>query len=247
MEIGPGVGVLTQQLAKKAGKVIAVEKDQKMCEILKEILKNFKNVEIFNDDVLKWKPNYKLLTTNYKVIANLPYYITAPVLRKFLESKYLPQEMVLMVQKEVARRICAKPPDMSLLTVSVQFYSKPKIISYVSKRSFWPQPKVDSAIIKITPQDLQRPGLCGLFFKIVRAGFSHPRKQLLNNLSKGLVLSSPNGLKLNKPSQILSCKTWAGKDKVKLWLKKNKIQPTQRAETLSVKNWVDLSKTFKKI
>ena len=224
-EIGPGIGVLTQELVKKTRKVIAIEKDPKMIEILKEVLNDFNNVEIVQGDILKINPRYWLpITGYYKVVANLPYYIVSPVIRKFLESKYPPKEMILMVQKEVAQRICSKPPDMNLLAVSVQFYSKPEIIAFVSKKSFWPQPKVDSAIIKITVNRKQLIVNRNLFFKVVKASFSQPRKQILNNLSKGL--------KLNK-------------EKVKSWLLENNILPTQRAETLSIQDWLNLAKTLK--
>jgi 16S rRNA (adenine1518-N6/adenine1519-N6)-dimethyltransferase len=131
--------------------------------------------------------------------------------------------MVLIVQKEVAQRICAKAPDMNLLAVSVQFYARPKIISYISKKSFWPQPKVDSAIIKITTDDKQSAIDGDLFFKIVKAGFSQPRKQLINNLSKKLKID---------------------KMKIGAWLWRNNIQPNQRAETLSVKDWLKLTKAY---
>ena len=234
LEIGPGTGVLTQELAKHSKKVIAVEKDRKMVRILKEILKDYKNVEIIQGDVLKINPlgspladvqkNYKI--KNYKVIANLPYYITSPVIRKFLENKNPPELMVLMTQKEVAQRICTKPPKMNLLAVSVQFYGKPKIISYVSKQSFWPQPEVDSAIIKIVPSgELKKKTGSRLFFKIVKAGFSQPRKQIINNFKKVL--------KLKKQS-------------LGQWLGAFGIKPNQRAETLKMKDWINLSRTVNK-
>jgi len=134
--------------------------------------------------------------------------------------------MILMVQKEVAQRICAKPPKMSILAVSVQFYAKTEILFCVPKNSFWPRPKVDGAVIKIVPKEPStRPGLVvnkNLFFKVVKAGFSQPRKQLVNNLA--------NGSKLNKEG-------------VKKWLLKNKINPTQRAETLEIKDWLNLTRT----
>jgi len=153
----------------------------------------------------------------------LPFYLTAPVIRKFLEAENPPKEMIFMVQKEVGQRICAKPPKMSILAVSVQIYAKPEIVSYISKNSFWPQPKVDSVIIKILnvkSQVLNRE----LFFRVVKAGFSHPRKQLVNNLSTELEM---------------------GKEKVKNWLLENEIEPQQRAETLEVKDWINLTKTIK--
>jgi len=231
LEIGPGLGVLTIELAKKAKKVITIEKDQKMIEILKETLTGLKNVEVIKGDILKFQISdfgFRI----FKVVANLPFYLTAPVIRKFLETNGVrPHQLVLVVQKEVGQRICAKPPDMSILAVSVQFYAQPKIISYVSKKSFWPQPKVDSAIIKITPisavmfdRTYLRKKKREKFFKIVRAGFSQPRKQLINNLSKGLKID---------------------KEKIKTWLLKNNIQPKQRAETLSIKDWLNLTKSFK--
>jgi len=237
LEIGPGLGALTQELAKKAKKIIAVEKDARMCQALKEQLKDFDNIEIINQDILKFEiiklfKNLKLKIKNYKIVANLPFYITAPVIRKFLESENPPQEMVLIIQKEVAQRICPRPPrlrqgyggqaKMSILAISVQFYAEAKIISYISKKSFRPRPKVDAAIIKIKPENkYQTDG--AKFFKIVKAGFSQPRKQLINNLSKKL--------KINK-QKINSLLFSAG------------VEPTQRAETLSINDWLDLSKVL---
>lgn len=219
LEIGSGTGILTRALAEKVEKVIAVEKDPKMVAILKETLKDFKNIEIIQKDIRHIKPAIK----NYKVVGNLPFYLTAPVIRQFLESSSPPKEMVLTVQKEMGQRICAKPPRMNLLATAVQVYAESKIISYISKRSFWPRPKVDAAIIKITPG----PPLTenrDLFFKVVKAGFSQPRKQLINNLSKGLKMS---------------------REKTIAWLQKNKISPTQRAETLKVEDWLKLIKNCK--
>jgi 16S rRNA (adenine1518-N6/adenine1519-N6)-dimethyltransferase len=248
LEIGPGLGILTKELAKmvhpvkssqsevfagdeqfnRVKKVIAIEKDQNLVRILNNELriKNIKNVEIVKGDILKidLKP-YTLNFKSYKLVANLPYYITGPVIRMFLESANPPESMVLMVQKEVAQRIVARPPDMSILAVSVQFYAKPEIISYVSKKSFWPQPKVDSAILRITPliNADRRLINADLFFRIVKAGFSQPRKQLINNFSKSLELP---------------------RKEVETWLKRNKIQPSQRAETLTLKNWLDLANSY---
>lgn len=225
VEVGPGIGTLTKELAQRAKKVLAVEKDKKMVEVLKETLASFKNTEIISADILK----YEALNFNeeYKLIANLPYYITSPVIRKFLEEKQRPRFMVLMVQKEVAQRICSKPPEMSLLAVSVQFYAAAEIVSYVSKNCFWPSPKVDSAIIKITPQKNQKISP-ELFFEVAKSGFAHPRKQLVNNL---LLLKTFKGVKLDKYI-------------VSEWLLKNKINPNQRAETLPVEKWIDLANNF---
>lgn len=226
LEIGPGIGNLTLKLAGKAKKVIAIEKDKRMCEILENIIKsqNIKNIKVINKDILK--TNLGIYTLKpYKLVANLPYYITSPVIRRFLEMKNTPESIILMIQKEVAQRICAKPNKMSLLAVSVQFYAKPKIISYISKKAFWPEPKVDSAIIRIVLLKTKfSKKFIEKFFKIVKAGFSQPRKQLINNLSKGLKLE---------------------KERIKDWLLENEIEPSQRAETLSVNEWQKLAKSFK--
>ncbi len=220
LEVGPGIGTLTAGLANVVKKVIAVEKDRNMCQILKETLKDYKNIEIINDDILK---AYIDLPQQYKLVANIPYYLTSPLIRKFLETEHPPEYIILMVQKEVAQRICASTPNMSVLAISVQFYATAKIISYVKKENFWPKPKIDSAIIKITPHKNTSLVSSELFFKIVKAGFSQPRKQLGNNLSKILKLD---------------------KQQIGLWLSKNKLNPTQRAETLSIDDWINLTNSF---
>lgn len=240
LEVGPGIGTLTQKLAEKAKKIIAIEKDKTMVEILSAQggpASGWKNVEIINADILKI--NLKPYTSKpYKLVANIPYYLTSPLIRKFLEQKNPPKEIVLMIQKEVAQRICAKPPNMSLLAISVQFYAVPKIISYVSKNCFLPSPKIDSAIIKIHPIKYREKVILpsaklfdgvnpqkkynidsDLFFKVVKVGFSQPRKQILGNLSRGLKID---------------------KEKINKWLLENKIKVNQRAETLSVEDWIKL-------
>ena len=263
LEVGPGIGNLTAELAKRVKKVIAIEKDQKMVEILNELLEGWKvrNVKIVKADILKFSPKiYNLKSKIYKVVANIPYYLTSPLIRKFLENTGVqPLQMVLMVQKEVAQRIVARPPEskrinpplrpslplghMSILAVSVQFYAKAEIISYISKKSFWPQPKVDSAIIKIKPliNTDKRLISADLFFKIVKAGFSQPRKQLINNLSKNLKVDE---LKLISTRRSLALARVIDKIKVRNWLLKNKIQPVQRAETLNLEDWINLVKSM---
>ncbi|OHA62855.1 MAG: ribosomal RNA small subunit methyltransferase A, partial [Candidatus Wildermuthbacteria bacterium GWA2_46_15] len=208
LEIGPGLGSLTQALAQKAKRVVAIEKDGRLIPILSETLRDLGNVEIILGDALKlnWPPSMPR-GQRYKLVANLPYYITQPIIRRFLEAENPPELMVLLLQKEVAQRICAQPPKMSLLAVSVQLYADVKIIDYVSKKAFWPKPKVDGAIIKLKTQSVKRKVNEKLFFEIVRAGFSQPRKQLLNNLSKSLNLS---------------------REEVLVWLSKNKISPQRR-------------------
>jgi 16S rRNA (adenine1518-N6/adenine1519-N6)-dimethyltransferase len=224
LEIGPGAGFLTQKLARIAQQIIAVEKDKKMVEILRSTLTEFENVDIVHADALKIDyTKYEILDTAYKLVANLPYYITAPTIRKFLEAEYQPQSMTFIIQKEVARRICAKPPDMSILAVSVQFYAAAKIIAFIKPSSFWPQPHVQSAIIHIVPRKQTPPVSPKEFFRAVKAGFSHPRKQLINNLSAGLNHS---------------------REQTASWLEKNSIEPARRAETLSAQDWINLVKNL---
>ncbi len=221
LEIGPGLGTLTFELAQKAQKVIAIEKDQAMIDILQQTLGGHDNIEIIQGDVLK-NTNYQL-PSNYKVVANVPYYITSPIIRMFLETPHQPSQILLMIQKEVAQRICAKPGNMSILAVSVQFYASAKIVAKVSKECFWPAPKVDSAVINIIPH-AQKPSVNPeLFFEIVKAGFVQPRKQLGNNLSKTLKKD---------------------REKINVWLAKNSINPLQRAETLSIHDWEALTASF---
>ncbi|MEA3344466.1 MAG: 16S rRNA (adenine(1518)-N(6)/adenine(1519)-N(6))-dimethyltransferase RsmA [Patescibacteria group bacterium] len=228
LEIGPGIGTMTIELAKKAKKIIAVEKDFKMVEILKDTLSDFQNIEIIQDDILKFVDSKFVINDSYKVVANLPYYITSPVIRKLLEINNKPKEIILMVQKEVAQRICACAPKTNLLAISVQFYAMPKIISYVSKKSFYPKPKVDSAIIQLKTVKQNSKIDKDKFFKIVKAGFSHPRKQLANNLLKELDFSDK---KINK-EEIISL------------LDRKGIFATQRPETLTLKNWIELTKVL---
>ena len=220
IEIGPGLGILTKELAKKAGKVISIEKDLALIPILKNNLQGLKNIEIISGDAIRMSfGNFK----NYKVVANLPYYAATAIIRKLLESKIKPKLMVLMLQKEVAQRICAKPPKMSLLGISVQLYAKVKIIDYVSKNAFWPKPIVDSAVIKLEIKNSKLKVNKDLFFKIIKAGFSQPRKQLLNNLSKGLDLP---------------------KEEIKNWLEDNGINPSKRGQDLDLKDWLSLVRKF---
>ena len=221
VEVGPGLGVLTKALAEQAGYVIAIEKDASMVQILKDTLREYNNVEIIHGDALK-VTSYELQVTRYKVVANIPYYLTSPLMRKFIESKNQPEQMVLMVQKEVAQRICSKPPRMSLLAVSVQFYAEAKIVAKVPKKYFWPSPKVDSAVISIIPKQ-EKPSVdADAFFTVVKAGFSQPRKQLANNFSVAFKKDRPN---------------------IEAWLFQNNINPKQRAETLTLQDWINLTQT----
>ena len=235
MEIGPGLGVLTKELAKQAGWVLAIELDSKLAAILKKTLDSFNNVTIINEDILKIEPAALLQEQkpplpvdrplSYKVVANLPYYITSPVLRHFLEASAKPQIMVVMVQREVAEAIVAKPGQRSMLSISVQFYGEPKIISYVPAKSFYPVPEVDSAILRI---DLYpKPAVAVTdersFFEVVRAGFTATRKQIGNSLAQGLGVSKTEVLSL---------------------LEEVNIAPQRRAETLTLEEWAQLCQVF---
>ena len=230
MEIGPGLGVLTRELTQQADRVIAIELDDRLADILKQTLVSFANVSIVNGDILKLDPadllrEYCPELKSYKVVANLPYYITSPVLRHFLEASIKPQTMVVMVQKEVAEEIAAKPGRMSLLSVSVQLYGKPEIIDYVPAESFYPAPEVDSAILKIAlyPEPAVEITDIEGFFTVVRAGFTASRKQMGNSLAQGLGLPKAEALAL---------------------LEKTGITSQRRAETLTLEEWARLWRVF---
>lgn len=235
LEIGAGFGTLTFELAKFVKKVIACELDKRLVKALKNV-QDVKNVQIVEGDIFKqWSViNSQLADLKYKLISNLPYNITSLVLRNFLEKKPRPKEMVLLVQKEVAERILVEPGEMSLLSVMVQFYAEPKIINFVSKKNFWPEPEVDSAIIKIEGltsaprpelraegRPLRWDGEVRKFFRVVKAGFSAKRKQLHNNLSACLKMSD---------------------EEIKKTLRKLKLDERIRAQDLSIQDWVNLTK-----
>ena len=232
IEVGPGLGVLTRELAKQAGWVVAVELDNKLADILKQTLASFKNLTIVNEDVLKIdpaallkEPKADFSSESYKMVANLPYYIASPVLRHFLEAQVKPQLMVVMVQKEVAEEIVAEPGRMSLLSVGVQLYGETKIISYVPAQCFYPAPEVDSAILRVLPypQPMNEVSDRESFFALARAGFSAARKQIANSLAQGLGVSKDDALSL---------------------LKKAEIAPQRRAETLTLEEWARLWRVY---
>jgi 16S rRNA (adenine1518-N6/adenine1519-N6)-dimethyltransferase len=225
IEIGPGKGILTKYLAQCAKKVLAIEIDADLAEKLGKF--NLKNTKVITEDILKINLP-KLIEENdflpYRVVANLPYYITSKIIRLFLETKYPPIEMIFMVQKEVGNRISAKPGQESILSISVKFYAESEILFDVSRENFNPAPEVDSTVIRIKRKKNPPKVETSKFFSIVRAGFSSKRKMLVNNLSSGF----------NLP-----------KDKVSEILKKAGIEPTQRAQELALENWLDLYKKLK--
>jgi len=234
VEIGPGFGILTFALARAAKAVIAYEIEKKLQPYWEEKQKEYHNVEIIWGNFLtEIKRKESSVKSQFKVVANLPYQITSSILRTLLEMKNKPERIVVMVQKEVAERITARPGEMSLLSVSVQYYGEPKIEAKVTKGNFWPEPKVDSAILSIktfkhiNPSTRAKLGAGrGIqtysdeeFFRVVKAGFAHKRKQLWRNLSVGL--------------QIEAARVKAA---VALITGNEKI----RAEELSVEQWIKL-------
>ena len=190
LEIGPGTGTLTFELAKYAGKVIAVEKDLALAEILKkEILcRGINNVEVTAGDILKMPLEPFARMVPYRVVANIPYYLTARLIRKLLEEVPQPKDILFTIQKEVAERIVSKPPHMNLLALAVQLYGAPKILFTIHKGAFWPVPEVEAALIKIENISKNIFSESGIsepdFFRIARAAFQTKRKILLNSLAR---------------------------------------------------------------
>jgi len=230
LEIGPGLGHLTRALADTGARIVSVEVDRDLQKTLEEEFSGVPNVTILGGDILERAPEKWLENTRetppYRVVANLPYYITSAILRYLLEADCPPTRLVIMVQREVAQQIIAKPPHSSLLGVSVQYYGKPRIVDIVPAGAFYPRPKVDSAIIRIdvAPPPPDRDPI--LFFKIVRAGFGAKRKQLKNALANGLKITN---------------------DQASWMLARANIEPSRRAETLSLQEWDTLVRAAKSI
>ena len=227
IEIGPGIGVLTNELCQLADKVVAVELDKRLLPVLDETLAEYDNVKIINDDVLKLDLN-KLIAEEFPgkevvVCANLPYYITSPVIMKLLEDKLPVTAITVMVQKEAAQRICADigSRESGAVTVSVNYYAEPKLLFGVSAGSFMPAPKVDSAVIRLEVR--KEPPVSAdeeKFFKVVKAAFSQRRKVISNSLSAGLKMEK------SAVTEILS---QAG------------VSPNARAETLKLEDFAAIA------
>jgi len=237
LEIGPGKGILTEALIKNAGVVIAVEKDYDLVEHLREKFKEVKNLKLVHGDILKFEKLSGFARSrkakeigNYKIVANIPYYITSHFLRKFLQTQHQPSMMVLMLQKEVAERITAKNGKESILSISVKAYGQPKIIKNVPAKYFSPKPKVDSVIIKIEKISKEffkeidptspplRQGFAGRarlrrasekeFFELVKKGFSSKRKMLKNNLGISGEILKKCGINEKIRAEKLSLEDW---------------------------------------
>jgi len=258
LEVGAGLGTLTRRLAQEAGRVVAVELDQRLIPVLESVLADLDNVTLVQGDILELDPTVLVnqgsgsreqgagireqgpasrdhgprttdhgprisiqpptFNLQYKVVANLPYYITSAVLRHLLEAALKPQRMVLTVQREVAERIVAKPGQMSLLAVSVQFYGQPRLLFRVKPGSFYPSPEVESAVVRVDlhstpPVPVEETAA---FFRVVRAGFAQRRKQLRNTLAAGL----------KQPPEEVADR-----------LREVGVDPRQRAEALSLEEW----------
>lgn len=266
IEIGAGTGVLTRELAKRVKKVAAFEIDKRLIPCLRDNVREFKNVQIVEEDILSYNlepiscnlknktaghgqqqvMGYRLQDIGFKIVANLPYNITSAVLEKFLSPPIRgsqrgsffrpPSLMVLLVQREVAERICARPGEISVLSVMVQYYGKPEIIAVVPSSAFCPQPKVESAILRIKDikeiKDIKDIEFERLFFQIVKAGFSRRRKMLKNNLKalKTLKLKF-----VKKQCDIVEILKYVG------------LSSTVRAQELRVEEWVKLAKELENL
>jgi 16S rRNA (adenine1518-N6/adenine1519-N6)-dimethyltransferase len=232
LEIGAGDGSLTALIAAQAGRVVAVELDERLIPVLQRRFASQPQVTVLRGDILEMNIGEVMRTGGgvrdssldagssscYKVVANLPYYITGAVIRKLLESENPPSLSVLTVQREVAERIVAGPPHMSLLAVSVQFYCFGEIVDRIPASAFRPSPQVESATVRLLRRaESMYPGLqVEDYFKVARAGFCQPRKQLRNSLALGMRVSA---------------------NVATAWLQAAGISPQRRAETLSLEDW----------
>jgi len=227
LEIGAGLGSLTRHLAVLAMSVVAVELDGNLIPPLQQVMRQFQNVRVIAGDILALDPVQLISQHKYVVVANIPYYITSALLRHLLEARNPPQRLILTVQREVAKRICAEPGDMSLLALSVQVYGHPEIVAHIPASAFYPPPKVDSAVIRLAlfPSPLIPPAELDAFFHLIKASFSQKRKTIRNALSAGLRLPPPT---------------------VESILLEAEIDPMRRAETLAIPEWHHLVSIFRR-
>jgi 16S rRNA (adenine1518-N6/adenine1519-N6)-dimethyltransferase len=217
LEVGPGLGLLTQALLERAGRVVAVELDRALAERLSAWRAQSPHLEVIHGDVLRLDLCQLFAHRGYKVVANLPYNVAAPTLRHLLEASCQPTRLVVMVQLEMAERIVAAPGALSILGIAVQFYAEPRIVAKVPPGAFYPPPRVTSAILRLDVRD--QPALPlppRPFFALVRAGFALPRKQLRNSLAAGLG---------REPREVAEAIAAAG------------IDPRRRPETLALAEW----------
>lgn len=230
LEIGPGIGTLTEELSIRANKVVAVEIDESLLPILHSTVGRYENIEIVHGDILKVDLkelfNERFEKDSIKVVANLPYYITTPIITRLLEEQLPIDCIIVMVQKEVAERIAASPgsKDYGSLSVFVQYYTEPEIIINVPKNVFMPRPNVDSRVLLLKKREnLYELKDVDMFFKVVRAAFSKRRKTILNSISSGLNVD---------------------KDEMKEILARANVSPTERAENLNIEDFSKISSLF---
>jgi 16S rRNA (adenine1518-N6/adenine1519-N6)-dimethyltransferase len=225
LEIGAGLGSLTSRLARSARRVIAVEYDRRLIPVLEEVVGGIENIELISGDILSLDLAGLLGQEPYRVVANIPYNITSAVIRRLMETPQPADRVVLTVQQEVAERVVSGPGAMSLLAISVQLYGVPTITARIPSRAFYPQPKVDSAVLRIDIySESQVSGeLMAMVFRLARAGFGQKRKQLRNSLAGGLGLS---------PVEVTAR------------LDEAAIPPSRRAQELSLAEWVRLAEVF---
>jgi len=235
IEIGTGIGTLTSKLCERAKRVVAVEIDKNLLPILNETLSAYQNIDIINKDILKIDINEELknlgINQKVKVVANLPYYITTPIIMKILEEKVNVSVMVLMLQKEVANRINAQhsTKDYGSLSIAVQYYCDTQIICKVPKNSFIPEPNVDSLVIKLTVNEKRKVEIEDedLFFKLVRGSFAKRRKTILNSLTGYEDLTD--------------------KEKLEKLFEISQIDSKRRGETLTIQEFAKLTQNYKNI
>ena len=226
LEVGPGRGFLTNALAERAGRVVAVELDDALIPSLREKFADCDNVEIVEGDARTVYIDGLVGTaTEYKVVANLPYYAANPIVRRFLEASRKPTMLVVMVQREVGLEMTAPPGKMGILSVATQVYGRPRIVTSVPPRAFRPSPNVTSAVVRIDTyaEPLVAFDSAESFFTLVRAAFSAPRKQIHNSIKNGLSIET---------------------DEVLALLENAGISPTRRAQTLSIDEWGDLYREY---
>jgi len=242
LEIGPGLGTLTNLLCQQAGQVTAIEKDRKLLPILRECLSKHENLTLVEGDALEFNPEKSISSQSYKIIANIPYYITSPLINHFLKTQFLkpkstsfpPTHLILLTQKEVAEKICSQKKQ-SVLSLNVQTFAEAKLIETIPASDFIPAPKVDSAILKITVNKTSKISkeYLDTYFQIIHASFRQKRKTIFNSLKNNL-LSSPGPKPIPKlePEQISKI------------LESSNISPTRRAETLTIDEWSNLAVRF---
>ncbi len=218
LEVGPGLGTLTAELVRRAGRVVAVELDPRLAAALPALLHHPQNLEVVQGDALAIDPA-TLFPGEYKVVANLPFHITSPILHHLLGARRRPRLLVITVQREVAERIVAPPGALSYLAILVQLYASPRIVRFLPRAAFYPRPQVEAAVLRldVRPAPAVVPEAPAAFLRFAQAGFKQPRKQLRNSLAEGLgiapaeaaALAQRAGLDPARRPQALSLEEWA--------------------------------------